>query len=162
VTAAAPATWARIPSAAQTWVIGLALVGAAISAYLALFQLRLVSNVWDPVFGPASSEAVLSSSLSRSLPVSDAAVGAVAYLMEALLGLASHRLAWGQLAFAALLVGLAATGLVLVLAQLVLVHAACALCICSAAISFLNVTLGRADVAAAARRVTHFGGHRKS
>src|SRR5512142_1229035 len=61
----------------------LGLAGAAIAAYLALVQLGAIAHVWDPVFGERSSRAVLTSALSRALPVPDASFGAIAYLLEA-------------------------------------------------------------------------------
>ena len=138
---------ARMPFARRI-VICLALVGAAISAYLTLYQLHVIGGVWDPLFGSTSSEAVLTSSLSRALPVPDAALGAVAYLAEAVLAWASGRFFWALVGFAVVLVGLAAAGLILLLTQVLIVHAFCFLCISSAAISLVNLVLGRADIAA--------------
>ena len=74
-----PSHWAhRLP------VIVLALVGCAVSAYLTLYQWHVAASVWDPLFGSVSSEAVLSSSVSRALPLPDATLGALAYLVEAM------------------------------------------------------------------------------
>jgi uncharacterized membrane protein len=142
------------------WVAVLALLGGCLSAYLALYQLGLTSSVWDPLFGATSSEAVLRSAFSRSLPLPDAAVGAATYLAEALLALLSRDRTWALLALAALLIGLALTGLVLVSMQLLVIHAACTLCIGSAVISFINLALGHADLAASARVLRQFGGLR--
>lgn len=73
-----PSAWPhRVP------VLVLALVGCAISTYLTLYQWHAISSVWDPVFGAASSEAVLTSSVSRMLPLPDATLGALAYVVEA-------------------------------------------------------------------------------
>ena len=73
-----PSHWAhRLP------VIVLALVGCAVSAYLTLYQWHVTASVWDPLFGSVSSEAVLSSTVSRALPLPDATLGALAYLIEA-------------------------------------------------------------------------------
>jgi len=68
----------------HTWpaILVLALTGFAVAGYLALDQLGVVV-VWEPFFGQGT-QAVLHSSLSQSLPVPDAAVGALAYLGEAL------------------------------------------------------------------------------
>jgi hypothetical protein len=62
----------------------LALVGCAVATVLTLFQVGVLDDVWEPFFGDGSRR-VLTSALSRALPVPDAALGAVAYLAEAVL-----------------------------------------------------------------------------
>ena len=72
-----PSSWSqRLP------IIGLALVGFGIATYLALYQWGIVSTVWDPIFGHGSA-IILNSSVSRLLPVPDAALGALSYLVDA-------------------------------------------------------------------------------
>ncbi|MBV9328601.1 MAG: vitamin K epoxide reductase [Chloroflexi bacterium] len=132
----------------------LALVGAALATYLTLYQWHVTTAVWDPLFGSASSEAVLTSSLSRLLPLPDATLGALAYLVEAILAVLGgedryRTQTWLVLLYGLVLAGLALTSLVLVLTQIFLVHALCTLCLCSAAISFINAWLGRDEVFAA-------------
>jgi uncharacterized membrane protein len=153
---------AQLGSAAaqRTWVAALAVVGAGVATYLALYQTRVTPGVWDPLFGASSSEAVLRSPVSRSLPVPDAAVGAVAYVAEAVLATiagSDHQRSrpWLSIAFGGIIAVLAATAAMLVLVQLVLVHALCMLCLASAAISWINLGLGHADVAASLRLVMH-------
>jgi uncharacterized membrane protein len=144
-----PSAWShRLP------VIVLALVGCGLATYLTLYQWHLTPTVWDPIFGSQSSAAVLMSSVSRLIPVPDATLGAMAYLVEAALGLAGGPDRWRSapklvLVFGAILAGLAFTSLALVLSQFVLVHALCSLCLCSAAISWINAWLGRDEVLAA-------------
>ncbi len=53
--------------------------------------------------------------------------------------------------FGLLLVGLAVTGLGLVLTQIFILHALCTLCLFSAAISFANAWLGHKEVVATLR-----------
>jgi uncharacterized membrane protein len=119
----------------------LALIGCFISTYLTLYQWHVTAGVWDPLFGSASSEAVLTSSLSRALPIPDATLGAIAYLVEAVLSLSEdERL---ELVLNVLVILMAATGLVLVGVQLLVVHALCTLCICSAAASWIIAVLAR-------------------
>jgi uncharacterized membrane protein len=150
---ASPSSWShRLP------VILLALVGCALSAYLTLYQWHVTASVWDPLFGSVSSEAVLSSSVSRALPLPDATLGALAYLVEAMvtsLG-GSDRwrsMPWLVMAFGLVLAGLALVSVALVLIQLLVLHALCSLCLCSAAISWLNAWLGRVEVFASLRRL---------
>jgi uncharacterized membrane protein len=150
--AASPSAWShRLPVAV------LAVFGCVIAAYLSLYQWHLNSSVWDPLFGSHSSEAVLTSALSRSLPVPDATLGASAYALEFVLTVLGGSQRWRErpwlvLLFGVALVGLAGTSLVLVLAQVVLVHALCSLCLSSAMISFVNLYLGRSEVYATLRR----------
>jgi uncharacterized membrane protein len=131
------------------YVAVLALLGAAIATYLASIQLRQISLIWDPVFGSGSTEAVLRSAFSRALPVPDAAVGALAYLLEAVLALSGRFV----VAFAAVVLALAIAGIGLVIVQIVVVHAFCTLCLCSAAISWANLLLSHEDIAAAASTI---------
>lgn len=141
-----PSSWEhRLP------VVGLALVGCTLATYLTLYQWHVTAEVWDPLFGPGSSEAVLTSSVSRYLPLPDATLGAAAYLVEAVvtaLGGSDRWRAtpWLVILFGLVLVGLALTSLALVLIQVLVVHALCTLCLCSAAISWLNAWLGRDEV----------------
>lgn len=67
---AAPPGWTYNPS---SWsqrlpLVALALVGAAIAAYLAAFQVGWITSVWEPFFG-SGSRTILHSGVSRLLPV---------------------------------------------------------------------------------------------
>ena len=94
----------------------LAAAGLAVSAYLAAHQLGLVGRVWDPVFGAASSAAVLGSALSGALPAPDALLGAAAYAAEVVLAVAVLAGAGrpAVLAYGALAAGMGLVGLGLV------------------------------------------------
>jgi len=131
----------------RTPVVVLALLGAAIATYLTLYQWRITSSVWDPIFGSISSEAVLTSSISRMLPLPDATLGASAYVVEAGLALFAKAMPWTAV-FSLVLLALALSSLGLLLVQILLVHALCTLCLCSAAISWLNAWLGRREIVA--------------
>ena len=155
-----PSGWShRLP------VVVLALLGGGLATYLTLYQWHVTAAVWEPLFGARSSEAVLTSAVSRWLPLPDATLGALAYLVEAVVTAAGgtdcwRTTPWLVIVFGLVLAGLALTSLVLVLTQIFLVHALCTLCLCSAAISFVNAWLGREEVFAtirALRRVTDQG-----
>lgn len=125
----------------------LALIGAALAAYLTLVQLRVVDHGWEPFFGTGTA-AVLHSSVSRSLPFPDAAAGLVAYLVEAVLGLTSTQHRWQQrpvlpLAFDLVGLGLAAAAAALVVLQATVVQSWCTLCLCSATVSLGILAVGR-------------------
>ncbi|MBV9359408.1 MAG: vitamin K epoxide reductase, partial [Chloroflexi bacterium] len=86
---ASPSAWSR-----RLPVVVLALIGCAIATYLTLYQWRVTTSVWDPFFGSHSSEAVLSSPISRFLPLPDATLGALAYLIEAIVTALGGRNRW--------------------------------------------------------------------
>ena len=56
-----------------------AVVGVGIATWLSLFQLGVISTIWEPFFGDGS-RTILNSSISHVLPVPDAALGAFGYL----------------------------------------------------------------------------------
>jgi uncharacterized membrane protein len=129
-----PAAWReRLP------IVALACLGFAIASYLAAFQYGLVPTVWEPFFGDGSRR-VLTSGLSHVLPVSDAALGALAYLADAVTGLIGSPSRWRTkpwivVLFAVLVGPLGAISIGLVIAQPLLYQAWCTLCLASAAIS---------------------------
>lgn len=135
-----PSTWGqRLP------IIGLALAGFAVATYLSLFQYEVISSVWDPVFGNGS-EQVLQSSVSEvipkylGLPITDGALGALSYLLDAIAGIIGGTRRWKTMPWLVVLFGilvgpLGAVSLLLVILQPVVVGAWCTLCLASAVIS---------------------------
>ena len=128
-------------------IAALALVGAGVAGYLTLVQVRVLASAWDPFFG-SGCERVLHSSFSEALPVPDAGVGAVAYLVEIVLALAGssdrwRRRPWLPLLFEALVLGTAASGIALTVLQVAVVHHFCTLCLASAAVSVSVLALSR-------------------
>ena len=136
-------------------VVALATLGFAIAAYLSAYQLGIVTRVWEPFFG-LGSKTVLHSFLSRLLPVPDAVIGALGYTAEIAAGLIGGRTRyrdqrWIVLIYGAIIFGLALAAIALTCVQLFVLHAACTLCFCSAAISLAVAVLGRHEVMAAAK-----------
>jgi uncharacterized membrane protein len=128
-------------------IVGLALVGAGIAAYLTLVQTGAVDHAWDPVFGHGSDH-VLHSDFSRALPFPDAAAGLAAYLLEAGLGLTDAGDRWRRrpvlpLLFDAVGLGLAVAAVGLVVLQATVVGSWCLLCLGSAAVSLTILAIGR-------------------
>jgi len=136
-----PPGWEQNPSAwrERLPLVALAVLGCAVATYLTLYQVGLFRTVWEPFFGDGS-RTILNSAVARFLPVPDASLGALAYVLEAGCGLlggtARWRTApWLVLAYGAL-VGLLGLGSVaLVILQPLAFGAWCALCLVSAAIS---------------------------
>lgn len=137
-----PSAWSqRIPIAV------LALAGFVISAYLALFEWGFISSVWDPVFGEGS-ERVLASDVSHMLHrwfgIPDAAMGAIAYLGDAVLGMAGSTRRWQYRPWMVVLFGidvipLGGVSAVLVFLQATVVGDWCFLCLMSAVISLVLI-----------------------
>lgn len=145
-----PSLWReRIPLA------GLALLGICIAGYLALYQWGVFSSVWEPFFG-GGSRRVLHSFISRLLPIPDAALGALGYLVEIVLELAGGEDRWRARPWLPLLFGLVACGmavvsLALVAMQAFVFRAWCTLCLVSAAISIAMPALAWREPLASAR-----------
>jgi uncharacterized membrane protein len=137
-----PSAWSqRIP------ICALAAVGFVISAYMGLYQWRLVDSVWDPVFG-AQTQKVLDSDVShrmmRWFGIPDAVLGAVAYLGDVVFGLAGSTRRWQYRPWLDVLFGIDVNPLGGVSAILVLIQATvlgqwCFLCLVTAVISLVLV-----------------------
>ena len=140
-----PPGWSYNPS---TWserapLIGLAVVGALIAGYLTLYQIGVLSSVWDPFFG-AGSQVILKSSVSRLLPIPDAALGALGYLFDAASGAIGGGDRWRTRPWIVIVFGIAVgplglVSILLVILQPVLFHAWCTLCLASAVISMAMI-----------------------
>lgn len=133
-----PSAWSqRLP------IIVLALIGFLVASYLTLYQLDVLSSVWEPFFGDGS-RTILNSSVSTVLPVPDAALGAMGYLADALTGVIGGRGRWRSMPWIVIIFGLAvgplgAVSILLVILQPVLLDAWCTLCLASAVISVLMI-----------------------
>ncbi|CAN5729010.1 hypothetical protein BH24CHL8_BH24CHL8_11070 [soil metagenome] len=133
-----PASWRqRLP------IVGLALLGAAIASYLTLFQLGILPEVFEPFFGDGSRR-ILTSSVSRILPIPDAALGALGYLADAVAGIIGGTRRWRTMPWMVILFGIAvgplgAASILLVILQPLLFDAFCTLCLVTAAISVVMI-----------------------
>ena len=102
-----PSSWTqRLP------IILMALFGLYVSRYLAAYQLGYIPNVWDPFFdgSPADpqngTEEVITSSVSKAFPISDAALGGYTYLLEMLTGVVGSVARWRTMPWLVILFGL--------------------------------------------------------
>ncbi len=133
-----PAAWGqRLP------IVGLAMLGFFIALYLALYQLGVFPTVWEPFFG-GDSKKILNSSVSKILPIPDAALGAIGYLTDALAGVIGGTARWRKMPWIVVVFGLAVGPLgfisvLLVVLQPVLYDAWCTLCLASAFISVIMI-----------------------
>lgn len=142
-----PPGWSYNPSSwPQRWImIALALAGWMVSRYLAAFQLGYMDHVWDPFFG-LSSEKVLNSRMSQSLPVSDAGFGAIAYTIEFLMGWMGGTSRWRTMPwmvtfFGILVIPLGFVHIFLVISQPIAVGYWCFFCLLAASIMLPMIPL---------------------
>ena len=155
-----PAAWSQ-----RAPIIGLALLGTAVATYLTLYQLRVISDVWEPFFGDGS-RVILNSEVSRILPIPDAALGALSYVLDAAGGAIGGVRRWRTMPWLVVLFGLLVgplgiVSLVLTILQPVAFGAWCTLCLSSAAISTLMIGPTMDEVLASLqhlRRVKDGGG----
>jgi hypothetical protein len=140
-----PPGWSYNPS---TWqqrapMILAAFLGWMLSRYLAAFQLGLIKEVWDPFFG-SSTARVLTSTVSKSWPISDAGLGAVAYTFELLMAWMGGTVRWRTMPwmvtfFFILVVPLGVTSIVLVILQPVAVGHWCTICLATALLMLVMI-----------------------
>ncbi len=114
-TASVPAGWSYNPSAwtQRVPIIVLALVGLVIARYLTGYQLGQIDGVWDPFFaglpgeaGKNGTEAVITSVVSESFPIPDAALGGYTYALEIVTGIVGTRARWRTMPWLVFLFGL--------------------------------------------------------
>jgi uncharacterized membrane protein len=142
----APPGWSYNPSAwtQRAGIISLAFVQFFVARYMAAHQLGHVPHAWDPFFGDGTYR-VLNSHVSKSFPVSDAGLGAVTYLVEALTGFLGgtrrwRTMPWAVLLFGVLIVPVGVVSIVLVVLQPLAVGAWCALCLLTAALTVFMIS----------------------
>jgi uncharacterized membrane protein len=133
-----PSTWGE-----RLWLILVALLGGVLSGYLAAYQWGLMPSVWEPWF-ESGSEQVLHSELSKILPIPDAALGTLAFSLDAVTGAIGGTKRWRTMPWMVVLFGLAVgplgvVSVLLVIAQAVWLQAWCTLCLVSAVISIIMV-----------------------
>ena len=142
----APPDWSYNPSGwvQRLGIVFLAMIGFFLSRYMAAFQLGHIVYPWDPFFGD-STRLVLTSDISKAFPVSDAGLGALSYLMDALAGLIGGRRRWRTMPWMVVLFGLfiippGVTSIVLVILQPVSIGAWCTLCLVASVAMLLMVS----------------------
>ena len=150
----APPGWSYNPS---TWVqrapiIALALVGFLLSRYMTAYQLGYIDSVWDPFFDPGTA-AVLDSDVSAAFPISDAGLGAVAYMIEGLMGFMGDRQRWRTMPwmvtfFGILVVPLGVATVTLMMLQPVAVGEWCTVCLIAVGAMLLMIALTLDEVVA--------------
>ena len=137
-----PSEWRqRVPIAI------LAFVAFLIAAYLAAYQWRWIDSVWDPVFGAQTARVLdsdVSESMRRWMRIPDGALGAIAYLSDAVFALAGSTRRWQYRPWLVIVFGLdiipvGGVSAILVLIQAFVLGEYCFLCMVTATISLLLI-----------------------
>ncbi|MFG0334578.1 MAG: vitamin K epoxide reductase family protein [Maioricimonas sp. JB049] len=144
-----PSSWSqRIP------ICIIAMVGFVIAVYMGLFQWKLIDSAWDPVFGN-QTEKVLTSNVSHWMHkwflIPDASFGAIAYLGDAIFGLAGSTRRWQYRPWMVIIFGidvipLGIVSAILVALQGLVVGSWCFLCLVTAVISLVLVVMAYDEV----------------
>ena len=149
-----PPGWSYNPSSwpQRAPIIGLALLGFFLSRQMTAFQLGHVPTLTDPFFG-LGTQRVLTSDVSRAFPIPDAGLGAVAYMIEFLMGFMGDKARWRTMPwmvtfFGILVVPLGVVSVTLIILQPVAVGAWCTPCLIAAAAMLIMIALTLDEVVA--------------
>ena len=132
-----PSTWAqRLP------IILLGAVGFFIARELAAYQLGHSDFVSEPLFsgleaGKNGTESIITSDVSKAWPIPDAGLGAVAYMLEVLMGAMGDRTRWRTMPwmvtfFGILVVPLGIVSIYFIVIQPIQIGTWCSLCLLAA------------------------------
>jgi hypothetical protein len=145
-----PSSWAqRLP------VAFLALLCCFTARYMASYQLGYIDTIWDPIF-QNGTYFVITSDISKSFPVSDAGLGAAAYIIEALLALKGgtrrwHTMPWIVALFGFLVVPVGLVSIILIMLQPLVVGHWCSWCLFTALCMLLMIAFTVDEVAASSQ-----------
>jgi uncharacterized membrane protein len=149
-----PPGWSYNPSSwpQRAPIIALALVGFFLSRQMASFELGHLSSFFDPFFGNGTQR-VLTSTVSKSFPIPDAGLGAVAYMIEFLMGFMGDKRRWRTMPwmvtfFGILVVPLGIVSVTLITLQPLAVGAWCTPCLTAAAAMIVMIAFTLDEVVA--------------
>lgn len=134
----------------------IALIATGIALYLGLYQWRIISHPWDPLFGEGTRRVLdsdLSHEITKWIRIPDAILGIFAYLSDAIFAMAGSKNRWYERPWLVILFGInvipvGVVSMLLVLSQGFIVKSWCFLCLMSALISFILIILAYGEVAA--------------
>jgi len=149
-----PRGWSYNPSSwpQRAPIITLALVGFFLSRQMATFELHYITSFADPFFGIGTVR-VLTSKVSQAFPIPDAGLGAVAYMIEFLMGFMGDKARWRTMPwmvafFGILVVPLGIVSITLIILQPLAVGAWCTPCLMAAAAMLVMISLTLDEVVA--------------
>jgi nucleoside-diphosphate-sugar epimerase len=126
-----PSSWTqRVP------IVAFAFGGFFLARHMAAYQLGHIETIWDPFFGDGTAT-VITSEVSKAIPVADAGLGASAYMLEALMGIMGDRRRWRTMpwmvfAFFVLVVPLGFVSILFIIIQPIVIGTWCSLCLLAA------------------------------
>lgn len=148
-----PQNWSYNPSAwsQRLLVFIFCICCFAAASYLAAYQMGYIHYMWDPVFGDEGTLQVITSSLSRSFPVSDAGLGAALYAIEALCVWKGGAARWYTspafvLFFGVLVIPVGAVSILLIISQPLIVGHWCFWCLLTAMCMLFMIALAVDEV----------------
>jgi nucleoside-diphosphate-sugar epimerase/uncharacterized membrane protein len=132
-----PSTWAqRLP------IIAMGAVGFLIARYLAAYQMGHIDSIWEPFFGGLSpghngTETIITSDVSKAWPIPDGGLGAIAYMLEVLMGAMGDKRRWRTMPwmvtfFGILVVPLGVVSIYFIIIQPIVIGTWCTLCLLAA------------------------------
>jgi uncharacterized membrane protein len=149
-----PRGWSYNPSSwpQRAPIIALALVGFFLSRQMTAFQLGHVATLTDPFFG-IGTQRVLTSTVSKAFPIPDAGLGAVAYMVEFLMGFMGDKRRWRTMPwmvtfFGILVVPLGVVSVTLITLQPLAVGAWCTPCLIAAVAMLIMIAFTLDEVVA--------------
>ena len=149
-----PPGWSYNPSSwpQRAVIIALALLGFVLSRQMTAFQLDHVASLADPFFG-LGTERVLKSDVSRAFPIPDAGLGALAYMVESLMGFMGDKRRWRTMPwmvsfFGILVVPLGVVSVLLIILQPLAVGSWCTPCLIAAVAMLIMIALTLDEVVA--------------
>ncbi|MEO8576889.1 MAG: vitamin K epoxide reductase family protein [Gemmatimonadales bacterium] len=149
-----PPGWTYNPSSwpQRAPIIALALIGFFLSRQMTAFQLQHIGSLADPFFG-LGTQRVLTSDVSRAFPIPDAGLGAVAYMIEFLMGFMGNKARWRTMPwmvtfFGILVVPLGVVSITLIILQPLAVGAWCTPCLIAAGAMVIMIALTLDEVVA--------------
>jgi nucleoside-diphosphate-sugar epimerase len=156
-----PPGWSYCPS---TWlqrlpIIALAFVGFFIARYLAAYQMGHIGSAWDPFFG-RGTERIITSDVSRAWPVSDAGLGALTYMLEALMGFMGDKRRWRTMPWMVLLFGivvvpLGVVSIFFIIIQPIMIGTWCTLCLVAALAMLIMIPFALDELVAMGQFLVH-------
>ena len=149
-----PPGWSYNPSSwpQRAPVIALALVGLFLSRQMTAYQLGYIPSLPDPFFG-LGTERVLTSDVSKAFPIPDAGLGAVAYMIEFLMGFMGDKRRWRTMPwmvtfFGILVVPLGIVSVTLIILQPIAVGSWCTPCLAAGIAMIIMIPLTLDEVVA--------------
>ena len=133
-----PPGWDYCPSSAaqRAPIVALAFLGYLISRYLTAYQMGYIPEAWDPFFDKGT-ETIITSEVSKAWPVPDAALGAISYALEVLMGVMGDKRRWRTMPwmvtfFGILVVPLGVVSIYFIIIQPIVIGTWCTLCLVAA------------------------------